>query len=88
MGRFRTLTDCGLNTTATVTSSDPRVILSQAEKARQKELESRNEGEFKKELGSFVEEGKLKKVGAKGLAGWSVAMSEDGSTALIGAPAA
>jgi hypothetical protein len=37
--------------------------IERAEKARQKELESRKEGEFKKELGSFVEEGKLKKSG-------------------------
>ncbi|OCK81730.1 AIP3-domain-containing protein, partial [Lepidopterella palustris CBS 459.81] len=37
--------------------------IERAEKARQRELESRNEGEFKKELGSFVEEGKLKKSG-------------------------
>lgn len=37
--------------------------IERAEKARQKELESRREGEFTKELGSFVEEGKLKKSG-------------------------
>lgn len=37
--------------------------IQRAEKARQLELESRREGEFKKELGNFVEEGKLKKSG-------------------------
>ena len=37
--------------------------IERAEKARQRELETRREGEFKKELGSFVEEGKLKKSG-------------------------
>ncbi|KAF2742458.1 AIP3-domain-containing protein, partial [Sporormia fimetaria CBS 119925] len=37
--------------------------IERAEKARQKELESRRDGEFKKELGAFVEEGKLKKSG-------------------------
>ncbi|KAF2200442.1 AIP3-domain-containing protein [Delitschia confertaspora ATCC 74209] len=37
--------------------------IERAEKARQRELESRKDGEFKKELGSFVEEGKLKKSG-------------------------
>ncbi|KAF2471642.1 AIP3-domain-containing protein [Lindgomyces ingoldianus] len=37
--------------------------IERAEKARQRELEERREGEFKKELGSFVEEGKLKKSG-------------------------
>jgi hypothetical protein len=37
--------------------------IERAEKARQRELETRKEGEFKKELGSFVEEGKLKKSG-------------------------
>ncbi|KAL9043944.1 MAG: hypothetical protein Q9214_002885 [Letrouitia sp. 1 TL-2023] len=37
--------------------------IERAEKARQEELESRREGAFKKELGSFVEEGKLKKRG-------------------------
>ena len=37
--------------------------IERAEKARQEELESRREGAFKKELGSFVEEGKLKKSG-------------------------
>jgi len=37
--------------------------IERAEKARQRELENRREGEFKKELGSFVEEGKLKKTG-------------------------
>ena len=37
--------------------------IERAEKARQKELESRKEGEFTKELGIFVEEGKLKKRG-------------------------
>jgi hypothetical protein len=37
--------------------------IERAEKARQRELESRQEGEFTKELGTFVEEGKLKKSG-------------------------
>lgn len=37
--------------------------IDRAEKARQKELESRREGEFTKELGNFVVEGKLKKSG-------------------------
>ena len=37
--------------------------IERAEKARQKELEERRGGEFQKELGSFVEEGKLKKSG-------------------------
>jgi hypothetical protein len=37
--------------------------IARAERNRQKELESRKEGEFKKELGSFVDEGKLKKTG-------------------------
>ena len=37
--------------------------IERAEKARQKELEGRRDGEFKKELGAFVEEGKLKKSG-------------------------
>jgi hypothetical protein len=37
--------------------------IERAEKARQKELESRKEGAFKKELGNFVEEGRLKKTG-------------------------
>ena len=37
--------------------------IERAEKARQRELETRREGEFTKELGSFVEEGKLKKSG-------------------------
>jgi len=37
--------------------------IERAEKARQRELENRREGEFKKELGAFVEEGKLKKSG-------------------------
>jgi len=37
--------------------------IARAGRARQKELESRKEGEFKKELGSFVDEGKLKKTG-------------------------
>lgn len=37
--------------------------IERAEKARQRELEGRREGEFKKELGAFVEEGKLKKSG-------------------------
>lgn len=37
--------------------------IERAEKARQRELETRNDDEFKRELGSFVEEGKLKKSG-------------------------
>lgn len=37
--------------------------IERAEKARQRELESRREGEFTKELGNFVEERKLKKSG-------------------------
>lgn len=37
--------------------------IERAEKLRQKELESRRGGEFQKELGAFVEEGKLKKAG-------------------------
>lgn len=37
--------------------------IERAEKARQRELETRREGEFTKELGVFVEEGKLKKSG-------------------------
>ncbi|KAL8854677.1 MAG: hypothetical protein Q9221_000459 [Calogaya cf. arnoldii] len=37
--------------------------IERAEKARQEELESRREGAFKNELGSFVEESKLKKSG-------------------------
>ncbi|GAM82890.1 hypothetical protein ANO11243_008760 [Dothideomycetidae sp. 11243] len=37
--------------------------IERAEKARQKELEGRKGGEFQKELGNFVEEGKLKKSG-------------------------
>ncbi|MCJ1475362.1 Bud site selection protein 6 [Lambiella insularis] len=37
--------------------------IERAEKARQRELEERRDGEFKKELGSFVEEGKLRKSG-------------------------
>ncbi|KAL8953188.1 MAG: hypothetical protein Q9222_000923 [Ikaeria aurantiellina] len=37
--------------------------IERAEKARQADLESRREGAFKKELGNFVEEGKLKKSG-------------------------
>lgn len=37
--------------------------IARAEKIRQKELESRKDDEFKKELGSFVEEGMLKKSG-------------------------
>ncbi|KAI9835569.1 MAG: hypothetical protein M1819_002020 [Sarea resinae] len=37
--------------------------IERAERARQKELESRRGGEFQKELGSFVEEGRLKKSG-------------------------
>ncbi|KAF1942357.1 AIP3-domain-containing protein [Clathrospora elynae] len=37
--------------------------IERAEKARQRDLETRNEDEFKRELGNFVEEGKLKKSG-------------------------
>ena len=37
--------------------------IERAEKARLRELETRREGEFTKELGNFVEEGKLKKSG-------------------------
>ena len=37
--------------------------IERAEKLRKKELESRRGGEFQKELGNFVEEGKLKKSG-------------------------
>ena len=37
--------------------------IERAEKARQKDLESRKGGEFQKELGNFVEEGRLKKSG-------------------------
>lgn len=37
--------------------------IERSERARRKELESRRDGEFQKELGSFVEEGKLKKSG-------------------------
>ena len=37
--------------------------IERAEKARQRELESRAGGEFQKELGNFVEEGRLKKSG-------------------------
>ncbi|KAK5114991.1 hypothetical protein LTR85_010029 [Meristemomyces frigidus] len=37
--------------------------IERAERARQKELESRKGGEFQRELGTFVEEGKLKKSG-------------------------
>jgi len=37
--------------------------IERAERARQKELESRRIGEFQKELGEFVEEGRLKKSG-------------------------
>ena len=37
--------------------------IERAEKARQRELESRREGEFTKEVASFVEEGRLKKSG-------------------------
>jgi len=37
--------------------------IERAEKLRQRELESRRGGEFQKELGRFVEEGKLKKAG-------------------------
>lgn len=47
-----------------VKTEDRLEAIARAEKLRQKELESRKEGElFKKELGSFVEEGKLKKSG-------------------------
>ncbi|EOD47503.1 putative actin-interacting protein (bud6 aip3) protein [Neofusicoccum parvum UCRNP2] len=37
--------------------------IERAERARQKELENRKGGEFQRELGKFVEEGKLKKSG-------------------------
>jgi len=37
--------------------------IERAERARQRELESRRGGEFERELGHFVEEGKLKKSG-------------------------
>jgi hypothetical protein len=37
--------------------------IERAEKLRQRELEERRDGEFQKELSSFVEEGKLKKSG-------------------------
>ncbi|KAI5308690.1 Bud site selection protein 6, partial [Ascosphaera atra] len=37
--------------------------IERAEKARQRELESRRVGKFQKELGNFVQEGKLKKSG-------------------------
>jgi prefoldin subunit 5 len=37
--------------------------IERAEKARQRELEERRDGEFQKELSSFVDEGKLKKSG-------------------------
>ncbi|CCX10459.1 actin interacting protein 3-domain-containing protein [Pyronema domesticum] len=37
--------------------------IERAERARMKELENRGRGEFQKELGEFVEEGKLKKAG-------------------------
>ncbi|MCJ1379036.1 Bud site selection protein 6 [Xylographa soralifera] len=37
--------------------------IERAEKARQKELEDRRDSEFKKELGNFVEEGKLRQSG-------------------------
>lgn len=37
--------------------------IERAERARQRELESRRGGEFQRELGSFVEEGRLKKTG-------------------------
>ena len=37
--------------------------IERAEKARQRELESRKGGEFQAELGNFVEEGRLKKTG-------------------------
>ncbi|UJO24156.1 Bud site selection protein 6 [Fulvia fulva] len=37
--------------------------IERAERARQRELENRQGGEFQRELGNFVEEGKLKKTG-------------------------
>ncbi|KAF5845722.1 hypothetical protein GGP41_009532 [Bipolaris sorokiniana] len=37
--------------------------IERAEKARQRDLATRNDDEFKRELGNFVEEGKLKKSG-------------------------
>jgi hypothetical protein len=37
--------------------------IERAEKLRQKELESRKGGEFQREVESFVEEGRLKKIG-------------------------
>jgi hypothetical protein len=37
--------------------------IQRAEKARQRDLETRKDDEFKRELGNFVEEGKLKKSG-------------------------
>jgi hypothetical protein len=37
--------------------------IERAERARQRELENRRGGEFQRELGNFVEEGKLKKTG-------------------------
>ncbi|MCJ1390425.1 Bud site selection protein 6 [Xylographa bjoerkii] len=37
--------------------------IERAERARQKDLEDRRDGAFKKELGSFVDEGKLRKSG-------------------------
>ena len=37
--------------------------IERAERARQRELEGRRDGEFKRELGAFVEEGRLKKSG-------------------------
>lgn len=37
--------------------------IERAERARQRELEDRRGGEFQRELGNFVEEGKLKKTG-------------------------
>ena len=37
--------------------------IERAEKARKKELETRKEGEFQREVANFVEEGKLKKTG-------------------------
>lgn len=37
--------------------------IERAERARQRELATRNDDEFKRELGNFVEEGKLKKSG-------------------------
>jgi len=47
-----------------VKTEDRLEAIARAEKLRQRELESRKEGElFKRELGSFVEEGKLKKSG-------------------------